>query len=97
MWLRESGRFRLVNQTQDRITTPAEAELISHIRSCLASSFEAKLTERFLQPFRALRMRMAELWESFHEDFLSTGALCTEKTTDMQNETDGMPNGRQIA
>ena len=87
----------LVNQAQDGIATPAEAELTSHIRSCLPSSCESKLTERFLQSFRALRMRTAEFWESFHEDFLSASALFTEKTTDMHDETDGMPNGGKIA
>jgi hypothetical protein len=40
---------------------------------------------------------MAKLWETFHEDFLSAGTLCAEKTTDMQDETDGMSNSGKIA
>jgi hypothetical protein len=86
-----------VNQAQDRITTPADAVLASHIGSYLAPHFESKLTEGFLQPFCALSMRTAEIWESFHEDLLRTGAPFTEKTTHMHDETDGMPNGGKIA
>jgi hypothetical protein len=41
-----------------------------------------------LQPFGALSVRMAELWESFNEDLLSAGTLFTEKTTYMHDETD---------
>jgi hypothetical protein len=40
---------------------------------------------------------MAELWEAFHEDFLRAGALFTEKTTDMHDETDGTANRGKIA
>jgi len=86
----------LANQTQDRIATPADAELTSHIRSCLASYFESQLTKGFLEPFGALSVRMAKLWKSFNEDLLSTGTLFTEKTTDMHDETDWMPNGGKI-
>src|SRR5712692_4355968 len=66
-------------------------------RSCLASYYESQLTQGFLQPFGALRMRVAEIWESFHEDFLSTGALFTAKTTEMHDETDRTPDGGKIA
>jgi hypothetical protein len=41
-------------------------------------------------------MRMAKLREAFYEDLLSTGALLTEKTTYLHDETDGMPNGGKI-
>jgi hypothetical protein len=41
-------------------------------------------------------MRMAEFWKAFYEDLLSTGALFTEKTTHMHDETDGMPDGGKI-
>jgi len=78
----------LANQTQDGITTSADAEHTSHIRSCLTPYFESKLTEGLLQPFGALSIRMAELWKSFSEDLLSTGALFTEKTAHKHDETD---------
>ncbi len=96
MWLWESGRFRLVNQTQARLTTPADAVLASKVGSCLAPHFESKLTEGFLQPFRALRLRMAEIGESFHEELLSTGALLTAQTTARHDETEGMPTRGKI-
>ncbi len=86
-----------MNQTQDRITTPTEAELTSRIRSCLASFLEPKLAEGFLQPFGTLCMRMAEFWKAFYEDLLSTGALFTEKTTNMHDETNRTANGGKIA
>jgi len=86
-----------MNQTQDRISTPAEAELASQICASLASFFEAKLAKRFLQPFGALSVRTAEIGKSFHENLLGTGTPFTEKTTHMQNEKDGTPNGGKIA
>jgi len=42
-------------------------------------------------------MGTAEIWESFREDLLSTGALLAEKTTDMHNEADRTANGGKIA
>ncbi|SRR5712692_6174008 len=44
-----------------------------------------------------LRVRMTELWESFSENLLRTRTLFTEKTTYMQDETDGTPNGGEIS
>src|SRR5216684_4359636 len=40
--------FGTANQTQDGITTPTDAELASHIGSCLASYSESQLTECFV-------------------------------------------------
>ena len=95
------GRWRRLfpqtNQTQDGIATPADAELASGVGSCLAADSESKLTEGCLQPCGALSVRTTELWESFSENLLSTGALFTEKTTYMQDETDGTPNGGEIS
>src|SRR6266496_442209 len=97
VWLWLGGLFRLANQAQDRIATPADTELTSNIRSCLAPYCESKLTEGLLQPFRALRMRTAEIWKSFNENLLSTGALFTAKTTEMHDEMDWTPHGGKIA
>jgi len=41
-------------------------------------------------------MRTTELWESFNEDLLSTGALFAKETTHMHNETDWLPNGGKV-
>jgi hypothetical protein len=94
---RVSRLFSETNQTQDGIATSADAELASGVGSCLAADSESKLTEGFLQPCGALSVRTTELWESFSENLLRTGALFTEKTTDMQDETDGTPNGGKIS
>jgi hypothetical protein len=42
-------------------------------------------------------MRMAEFWKAFYEDLLSTGALFTEKTTHMHDETNRTANAGKIA
>jgi len=89
--------WKAADQTQDGIATPAETLFLSSVSACLASDSESKLTEGFLQPVGALRVRTTELWESLSENLLSTGALFTEKTTDIKDETDGTPTGRQIS
>jgi hypothetical protein len=58
---------------------------------------EAKLTERFLQLFRTLRMRTAERWKPLGENLLYAGALFAKETTDLHDETDWTPTGRKIA
>jgi hypothetical protein len=78
----------LANQTQDGITTPADAQLTSHIRSCLPSYPEPKLTEGFLQLVGALSVRATERGKPLDEDLLSTGVLFTKETTHMHDETD---------
>ncbi len=50
-----------------------------------------------MQPLGALGVRMAECWEPLNKNLLSTGALGTEKATDMQDETDGTPDRGKIA
>src|SRR6266536_1418735 len=89
--------FPATNQTQDGIATSAEALFASSVGPGLTSDSESELTEGFLQPVGALSVRTTELWESFSENLLRTGALFTEKTTDMQDETDRTPTGGEIS
>jgi len=70
---------------------------LTSVSSGLAADSEAKLTEGFLQPIGALRVRTTELWESFSENLLRTRAFFTEKTTDMHDETNGTPTGGEIS
>jgi hypothetical protein len=55
------------------------------------------MAKRFLQPFGALRVRTAEIGKSFHENLLSAGALFTEKTAYMHDETERVAYRGQIA
>ena len=55
----------LMNETQDGVATPAHPLFLANVGSGLAPYFESKPTECFLQPFGALSVRTAELWESF--------------------------------
>src|SRR5207244_2489281 len=78
------------------IATPAHAELASNVGSGLASYLESELTKGFLQPFGTLSVRMAEIWEPFGEDLLSTYALLTKETAHMHDETDWTPDGWKV-
>jgi hypothetical protein len=86
----------LTKQAQDGIATSADTKLTSHIRSCLPSYPESKLTEGFLQLFGALSVRTTERGKSLDEDLLSTGVLFTKETTDMHDETDWSSTGGKI-
>jgi hypothetical protein len=86
----------LANQAQDGIATSADAQFTPNVCSCLPSYPQPKLTEGFLQLFCALSVGTAERGESLGEDFLSTGALFTEETADMHDETDWTPTRGKI-
>ena len=77
-----------MGQAQDGITTATDAQFIPNACSYLTSSDKAELTQRFLQPFRALRIRKTESWKLRGLDLSCTGALFAEKTTDKNDETD---------
>ena len=97
VWLRLGRLYRLVNQTQDGVTTSIDTVLTSYVSTSLASHREAQTAKRFLQPFGALGVRTAEIGKSLHKNLLSTRASFTAKTAHMQNEKDGTANGRKIA
>jgi hypothetical protein len=96
VWLWVCRRLPVAKQTQDGIAATAHAQLASQVFPYLTPCGESQLAERFLQPLGALSVRAAEIGKSFHENLLSTGALCAEKATDMHDETDGTPNRGQI-
>jgi hypothetical protein len=75
---------------------PLMGSLACKVCPCLTPCGESQLAERFLQPLAALSVRAAEVGKAFHEHLLSTGALLTEKATDMHDETDGTPSRGQI-
>ena len=78
----------VTNQTQDGITTAADAELACYLCSCLSSHDQSKLTEGFLQPDGALGMRIAQLWKPFRKNLLRTGPFSTEETAHVNDEMD---------
>jgi hypothetical protein len=85
-----------MNQTQDGIATPAQAQFLTDINSGLAPNVESEFAKSLLESCRALSMRAAKVGKSFRKDLLCTRALATKETPDMHDETDGTPNGGKI-
>lgn len=90
------GQRMMADETQNGIATATDTQLAPQPRSCLASHQEAKLTEHLLQSERTLSMWVAQLWQTFSENLLGTGALHAEKATHRQDQMDRTSTGGQI-